>query len=442
MDTALKCLVLTAHYRHVYLTVENLKRRYAIQNDEISEDFLVELAVTSNLKAKKIFVKNKDIKSVHNCFPVIARLSNHKSVVVINVRPDNSGNEIVSVLDPLVEEATLIAVPIERFQEKWSGGLVLVDREKKDSEENSQFGFAWFWREMTSAWSDISQIVSFAFMMHVLNFVAPIFSMVVLDKVLSNNAIDTLHVLFVGALLAIAIHSLIGYLRSMALLHITGRIDIKASELAFDRLLALPLEYFQSTAAGVTARNMQQISGIRDFLTGQLLLTLLEASALIVLLPILWLFNEKMTLIVIGFTLLIALNVVVALPFNRHRLTALYKTTAAKDSLLIETVNGIETVKGMALEPAQKREWMQRSAESVRNQFQVGRLASATSEISNLLNRAMTIVIVWVGIQDVLSGAMTAGAMIAFNMLSARITGPLLQMVGLVSKYQQVAVSM
>jgi len=442
MDTALKCLVLVARHRQVPLTVESLKRRNAITDEEVSEQVLVELASNSDLNAKAISVKAKGIKVAQKSFPAVARLTNHRSVVVVNVRRNGDGQEEVMVLDPMVEQAALIPVPIDRFNEKWTGSLVLVDRKAAQVEEAERFGFSWFLSELAATKGVLGQVALIAIILHVLNFVAPMFSMVVLDKVISNGTLDTLHVLFTGAVLAVVIQSLISYLRTMLLLHVTGRVDVKAAELAFDRMMALPLSFFQSTSAGVITKNMQQISTIREFLTGQLMLTLLEASALFVFLPVLWFYNHKLTLLVLGFTILIGLNVVVTIPSNRRRLSALYRTAASRDSMLIETISGIETIKGMSLEPTQKREWMRRSAESVRKQFQVSRMSAMTSEVSGFFQRVMTIVIVWVGVQEVLDGAMSAGAMIAFNMLSGRVTGPLVQMVGLVSKYQQAALSM
>lgn len=441
MDTALKCLVLAARHRQVPLTVETLKRRHAITDEEVSEEQLAELAGHAELNAKTLSLKAKGIKNAQKSFPAIARLTNQRSVLVVNIRRNNDGGEDVMILDPMVEQAILIPVPLDRFNEKWTGGLVLVDRKKAAAEDTESFGFSWFLQELASTKGILGQIALIAVILHVLNFVAPLFSMVVLDKVISNGTLDTLHVLFGGAVLAVVMQSMIGYLRTMLLLHVTGRVDVKAAELAFDRMMALPLSFFQSTSAGIIAKNMQQIATIREFLTGQLMLTLLEATALFVFLPILWFYNHTLTLLVLGCTVLIAINVVITIPSNRRRLSALYRTAATRDSMLIETIAGIETIKGMALEPTQKREWMRRSAESVRKQFEVSRMSAMTSEVSGFLQRLMTIAIVWVGVQQVLDGVMSAGAMIAFNMLSGRVTGPLVQLVGLVSKYQQAALS-
>src|SRR5262249_42998109 len=157
---------------------------------------------------------------------------------------------------------------------------------------------------------------------------------------------------------------------------------------------------------------------IREFLTGRLFLTLLDASFLFVFVPLLVFYSVQLTLIVLLFAGLIA--VVIALlvgPFQRQ-LRALYEAEGQRQALLVESVHGMRTVKSLAMEPLQRRQWDSRSAATIMTRFRVDKISTTAQAATGLLEKLMSVAIIGLGARQVFDGHMTVGALVAFNMLA------------------------
>lgn len=445
MDTALQCLVLVARQRGVDLSVERLKREHAVSEPEVTEEFAVRIANAAGLIAKSVSLTWAQLADSTQAYPMIARLNNGFSVVLVGLQRDEAGVEQMMVVDPLSTDIELIAVERDKFETAWSGRVQLIRASETGAGAGGRenpFGFGWFIDEIGGMKGLFGQVGMIAMVLHVLTFVPPIFTMIVLDKVIQYHSEDTLHVLFTGVMAALVFNALLGYVRSALLLYATSKLDVRAASYSYIRLLSLPLSFFQSSPAGVLVKHMQQTSQIREFFTGSLLLTLIELTALFILLPVLAFSSLYLTAIVLSFAVAIGLNSLVGARFHKTRLRKLYNLEGDKQAILVETIGGMETVKTLALEPFQIRLWLEKSAQAVRLQFEVGRLSTLTSEASGFLMKTMSVVVIWAGTQLVFSGDMTMGGLIAFNMLAMRVTGPLVQLVSLINKYQQTALSM
>ena len=123
----------------------------------------------------------------------------------------------------------------------------------------------------------------------------------------------------------------------------------------FGHLLSLPIALFEQASAGVLVKHMQQTGRIREFLTGKLFLTLLDGLSLFVFLPVLFFYSVKLTLVVVGFALLVGIVVLTLVGPFRRRLHDLYQAEGERQALLVETVHGMRTVKCLALEPRQRQ---------------------------------------------------------------------------------------
>jgi ATP-binding cassette subfamily B protein len=271
--------------------------------------------------------------------------------------------------------------------------------------------------------------------------VNPIFFQLVIDKVLVNQAFTTLHVLAFGMAVALTVNAGLEFLRDYLLLHASNKIDLRVTGRTFRHMLYLPLDFFEHMAAGVLTLHMQQTARIRAFLTSNVFLTMLETSSLFVFLPFLFFYSKQLTGIVLLFTTMIALVIVILMgPFKR-RLNALYNAEGKRQAMLVETINGMPTVKAMAIEPLLRQQWEEKVARTVSMQFQVGKISITAKSLTNMLSSLMTVVLIWRGASLVFNGEMTVGALIAFQMLAGRVTAPLVRLVGLINQYQEAALS-
>jgi ATP-binding cassette subfamily B protein len=438
LETAVRCFAAVARRHGVDVSPERLVHEHALRPDEQAAPKLLEIARASGFEAKLQRLAWGDLQALDEGFPTIAFLANGNAVIITGVRGDK-----VSVLDPLSTRPGMLELEEATFAPKWTGEVLFLRRKppKWASGEKNRFGLSWFAPEVWRQKGILRDVALAAVALHVLGLSLPIFTQIVLDKVLLHEAYTTLAVLTAGIAAALLFEAAFGFLRRYLLLYAASRVDIRVATQTFEKLLSLPIDFFERAPAGVLVKHMQQAEKVREFLTGRLFLTLLDATALLVILPVLFLYSATLTAVVLVCAGIIATVIVILIGPYRARLRALYQAEGERQAYLVETIRGMETVKSLALEPRRRRDWDGRSAEAVSSQFRLGRLSAAAQSVTGIAEKGMTVAIVGLGVLQVFDGAMTVGALIAFQMLSARVTGPLAQLAGLVHEYQEAALA-
>ena len=329
----------------------------------------------------------------------------------------------------------------KKFEKSWKGEVLLTKRTYSMLDSNQPFSLKWFLPEIFRQRTAFTDVAIAALFIHLIALVVPLYFQIVIDKVLVNYAISTLQVLTVGICIALVFDAILGFMRSYLLLFATSKIDIRVATRTFGHMLKLPMDFFDHITAGVLTKHMQQTNQIREFLTGSLFLTLLDSTALLIFLPILMFYSVPLTGIVLLFSLMLAINIGVLLGPYRRRLEALYNAEGERQAMLVETIHGIQTVKALSMEPVQRKAWDQSSAQAVAMNFKVGKISITATTISKLLEKLLTVIVVWYGATLVFGKQLSVGELVAFQMISGRVTGPLVQLVGLVHSYQQCALS-
>ncbi len=418
---------------------------YSLEDEEPSLPRVLRIAKDQGFKARLVSLTWKQLKKVGQAFPLIARLENGNYVIMVGLsqreHDDGSAVDQIAIFDPLADRPDFIFLDREEFERRWNGQSILLKRSYSLLDQNQPFSLRWFIPEVIRQRTAFTDVAIAALFIHLIGLVVPLFFQIVIDKVLVNLALSTLQVLTVGIVCALAFDAILGYLRSFLLLHATSKIDIRVATRTFGHMLSLPMNYFEMTTAGVLTKHMQQTSKIREFLTGSLFMTMLDSTALLVFLPIMMLYSVSLTLVVLLFSLLLAINIGVLLGPYRRRLEALYNAEGERQAMLVETIHGIQTVKALSMEPVQRKNWDQSSAQAVSMHFRVGKISITATTISKFLEKLLTVMIIWFGAQMVFDKTMTVGELVAFQMISGRVTGPLVQLVSLVHSYQECALS-
>jgi ATP-binding cassette, subfamily B, bacterial HlyB/CyaB len=440
--TSLQCLAFIARHHGIDLAPERLMHDYAVTDKPVTNRQLLRMAKDAGLRARQATLSWTSLVQMGEAYPVLAQLDNGNWVIIASATAGGIGaQQMIRVLDPLAHRPEELLLTEEQFAKCWHGTVILAKRNFRLSDADQPFGFRWFVPELVRQRSLFVDVAIAAFVLYALGLAMPIFFQLVIDKVLVHETYATLTVLTIGIGVALIFDAAFGFLRRYLLLYATNKIDIRVATRTFGHLLNLPITLFEHASAGVLVKHMQQTGRIREFLTGRLFLTLLDGLSLLVFLPVLMLYSVKLTLVVLGFAALVGL-VVMALvgPFQR-RLQALYQAEGERQALLVETVHGMPTVKSLALEPRQRSVWDERSAESISVRFKVEKISAVAQSLTGLLEKLMSVAIIGLGALDVFSGTLTIGALVAFNMLAGRVSGPLVQIVTMIHEYQEVALS-
>jgi len=438
--STIQCLAAVAQHHQLPVNPERLVEDYALVAEEPPPATVLRIATDIGLKAKFEKLSWEGLQAQGGVFPLIARLNDKTCVIVISANADGAGQ--IAVLNPLADRPTdVLVIDRDKFEKLWQGEVYLIKRLFAPAERERPFGLAWFIPEIMKQKAALRDIAIAALAMHILALASPVFFQLVIDKVLVHQSIATLWVLGIGVVLALAFDALFGFIRQLLTLSATNKIDMRLTRRTFGHLLSLPIDYFDTTTAGVITRHMQQVEKIRAFLTGRMFFTVLDATSLFIFLPILFAYSVKLACVTLLFTLLIGGVVAVMVPTFQRRLNDLYNAEGARQAMMVETIHGMRTVKALVIEPAQRRQWDQRSAQSINMHFRVGKIAITGAAITDFLGKLLPVTIIVIGAQAVFDQTLSVGALIGFQMLSGRVVQPLIAIVGLVNEYQETALS-
>jgi subfamily B ATP-binding cassette protein HlyB/CyaB len=360
-------------------------------------------------------------------------------VLALGVRAEA---EEVAVGDPLADnQRAPLVLKRASLEDAWGGEAVYLRRTASAAAEGQAFGLRWFVPELLRQKSLLRDVAVAAVVLHVVGLAMPIFFQLVIDRVLVHQTYTTLYILVLGVVLAIMFEAMFGFLRQYLVLYATSRIDVRLAGRVFAHLVSLPISFFEKTLSGVVLQHVQQHRRIREFLTGRLFATLVDASVLVIFVPVLVLYSPKLTAILLAFCVVIGAVIWLLIPPFRERLTALYQAEAQRQGLLVETIHGMQTVKSLALEPRRRKAWEERVARATEMQVRVGQISALAHTGTQLLEKLMLVTIIAVGAADVFAGTLSVGALVAFQMLSNRVSGPLVQIVSLVHEFQETSLA-
>ncbi len=275
--------------------------------------------------------------------------------------------------------------------------------------------------------------------LHLIGLCIPHFFGAVLDKVVVHQAQASLVVLTIAVVLAIAFDAAFNLVHDYLLLHVNPKLDMRTASAVFAHAMSLPLRFFGRNQAGALIRDMQQDQVVRGFLTNSLFFSFTELTALLILLPVLLSFSPALTGVVLLFSAAIAaVSAGLAGPFRRRR-DASYAAQGERQAVLVETLQGIATVKALGLERNRQLLWERGTAEALDRARDLQWLGHKARTATVLLERLMAVAVIGVGAQMVFGGSLTIGQLVTFQMLSGRVSGPLMYFISLIRSYQEAA---
>lgn len=353
-------------------------------------------------------------------------------VVVYELR----GNCLV-IADPLNPSQTCCIVPKSRFEAGWDGQLWQVEPIQK----HEKFNLSWFLPAVWRYRGLLGEVLFASLTLQLLGLATPLITQVIIDKVMVQESIATLDVMAIALLCVAIFEAVLGILRLFIFTHTARRLDLSLSAQVFRHLMRLPLAYFESRRVGDTVARVQELENIRQFLTGTALTVILDSIFASVYLALMFYYNVKLTLVALAVIPLFAILTLVATPVLRYWLNETFNRSADSQSFLVETITGIHALKAHTAERTARDRTEGLFARFIRTGFK----ASTTSNISNNLGDFLTnfssLLILWFGAKLVIDHNFTIGQLVAFQMLSGRVTGPLLRLVQLWQNLQQVLLS-
>jgi hypothetical protein len=253
------------------------------------------------------------------------------------------------IQDPCAERPQVLS--IAEFAARWTGELILFTSRASLAGELAKFDFTWFIPAVVKYRKLLGEVLLVSFVLQLFALVTPLFFQVVMDKVLVHRGLTTLDVIAIGLLVVMLFEVVLSGIRSYVFAHTTSRIDVELGARLFRHLLNLPLAYFQARRVGDTVARVRELENIRQFLTGNAITLVLDLLFSVVFIGVMLLYSGWLTLVVVLSLPCYVLLSVGITPLLRARLHEKFNRGAENQAFLVEAINGIDTVKAMAVEP-------------------------------------------------------------------------------------------
>jgi len=323
----------------------------------------------------------------------------------------------------------------------WDGRIILMTKRSNLMELSRRFDITWFLGAIQKYGRQLTEVLVASFFLQLFALVSPLFFQVVIDKVLVHRGISTLDVLVLGLLGIGAFETILGILRTYLFSHTTNRIDVELGARLFQHLLALPTAYFQARRVGDSVARVRELENIRTFLTSSALTLVIDLFFTFVFLGVMFLYSPLLTgIVLIGFPAYIVISAGATSRF-RTLLDEKFKRGSENQAFLVESITGIETLKAMAVEPQMQRRWEEQLAGYVAASFRVSQLGNTASNSVQFVNKVMMAALLYFGARLVISGGLTVGELVAFNMLAGRVSQPVLRLAQIWQDFHQARLS-
>ena len=432
VDSGLICLLILARFHDLPADGSQLRHQFAQSGQVLSDTDLLRAAKHLGMKAGLVTTKWSTLQGTP--LPAIAKRTDGCYVVLAKVEADK-----VLIQDPI--EARALVLSRKQFEVMWTGELLLFTKRANVRLQDLKFDFTWFIPAIVKYRKFFGEVLVASFFLQLFALLTPLFTQVVIDKVLVHKGFTTLHVLAVGMITLAVFEATLGGLRTYLFAHTTNRIDVSLGAQLFRHVLALPLSYFEARRVGDTVARVRELEQIRQFLTSHAVTVVLDVVFTIVFLAVMWFYSPTLTPVVMASLPVYALLSIAMTPSIRARLHEKFNRGAENQAFLVEAVSGIQTVKAMAVEPPLVRKWEEQLAGYVRSSFRATSLMMMAGQSAACVQKVTAVAVLWVGAYRVIEGDLSIGQLIAFNMLSAQVTGPLLRLVNLWQEFQQVGIS-
>ncbi len=433
MQSALTALEIACKLNRIPIDSRSIIKEYALSEDEPSIEELTRIAKHQGFRSS---IKKLPLKKILDNYPLPVIVLK-KDGTYMSILQANEEKQEVLVFDITSKEPYIMSYD---ECESISSQKSIVLKHKMLSAQ-IKFGFGWFYSQMLNYKKIIGEVLIASFILQLFGLVTPLFTQVILDKVLVHRSMTTLDVLAIAFVVVTVFDFIINLIRNYIFVHTTSKIDAKLGAKLFYHLLALPSAYFEKRKVGNIIARVRELDTIREFIANKSVSVILDVLFSGVFVAVMLLYSVKLTLIVLAFVALIALIYFFITPQLRKRLEEKFQMGAQSNSYLVESVTGIQTVKSLALEGSMQRKWEDYLAKYVNAGFHLSNLSNTLGGISGMLQKLMTISMLYVGVTLVLEGKLSVGQLIAFQMFANQFSAPVLRLVNLWNEFQQTLLS-
>lgn len=432
-DCGPTCLAMIAQYWGQRYTLPQLRELCHVGRSGAQLQHLAKAAEAIGFQARPVRASWNYLAKLRS--PWIAHWDGEHYVVVY----PNRGSKVL-VADPAGGQKKFSQ---KVFQQHWTGYALLLEptnefHRQKPEASRSLGQFAGLLVRESGV---LGQIIAITLLAQVFGLVAPMFTQIILDEVVVQKSLSALHVFAIGALMFGVWRVGLMTVRQYLLDYFANRLDLTLMSGFMRHTLRLPLKFFEDRHVGDILTRIQENSKIQQFLIRQAVSVWLDAAMAIVYIGLMLYYNAKLAFLVIAMIPPFAILTLVATPFMKRVSRSMFKAESEENSLSVEIMSGIATLKSTASEQDLRWRWEERLVNLLNQRFRYQKLANNVNLTGGMIQTIASTALLWYGAMLVIQGQLTIGQFVAFNMLIGNVLSPLLAVIGVWDEFQEVLIA-
>ncbi|WP_281646683.1 type I secretion system permease/ATPase [Parendozoicomonas sp. Alg238-R29] len=407
-----------------------------LRDGELTPSLFSRAAIRAGLKADICAVKSSDIPN-HNC-PIVLLFEN-SAALLLHLDIDHNealiwenGHQRMEPVDRVMSRYTGYAIPVCLAED--TDLYTSLEKESESKAERSRY--QWFADVVKSHWRIYRDVLVASFLINVFALASPLFVMNVYDRVVPNNATETLWMLALGVLFAFAFDFVLKVQRSWFIDHAGKSIDQALSSKLFEKTLGLRMES-RPASTGSFVNNLNEFDSLRSFITSACITTLVDLPFVALFLGlIIWVGGALAFVPLVS----IVICLIVAWALNKplqERILKQQQISSSRQALVTETLQGLEGIKTSRAESAMQFRWERMVSFLAGNGLHIRRLQNMTSHSAMFVLQLNTVLLVIGGVYLIGAGDLSMGGLIAIIMIAGRCAAPVTQLIGLLNQYER-----
>ena len=432
-DILLDCLILLTELENRPFTAEALRAGLPLVDNRLTPELFVRAAkragFTSRINARQI----TDIPA--QVLPSVLLLKNNDACVLMSL--DKVAGQ-AEILVPGEEGAR--SVSIAELELIYTGHAIFVQREHQFDDRTPEVidvrSRHWFWGAISDAWPIYRDVLLASFLINLFALVSPLFIMNVYDRVVPNNAIETLWVLAIGVAIVLIFDFIMKSLRGYFIDIAGKKVDVTLSALIFEKVMGLKM-LARPTSVGAFANNLRAFEGIRDFITSATISTLVDLPFVILFLIVIAWIGGPLVFVPIAAIPIIVLYSMFIQSSLREAVDHTFRGASQKNAMLIESLAATETIKSLGAEGVMQQKWESAVGYISTWSLRARLLSTSTVNVATLVQQLSMIAVVVYGVYLIGDRELSIGGLIATVILTGRALAPTGQLANLAAQYHQ-----
>ena len=432
-DPLLGCLLILSKLNNKSTSAQALTSGLPLVNHCLTPELFKRAAARIGLSTKII---NRQLSEITTRELPVVLFLNDTQVCILS---DIGENGITKIIQPETGEGCT-EIALEELAKNYIGYAIFLKPTYHFDEGNEEKGKIkskhWFWNVIKRALPIYSEILIASFLINVFTIASPLFVMNVYDRVVPNAAIETLWVLAIGVIVVFAFDFIMRNLRAYFIDAAGKKIDVQMSSNTFEQLMGLQMD-FRPNSVGSLANTVHSFEFFREFITSATVSLLVDIPFAFLFIAVIAMLGGSIALVpLIMIPVMLLVSFLVQIPLS-NLVQRSHQYTAEKQAVLIESLAGVETIKGMRAEGLMQRKWETLIKSLAKLGVKLRALANLSTNFSIYAQHMTVVGVVIVGVYKISAGDLTVGALIACVILAGRTLSPISQVAVLMTRYKQ-----